>query len=404
MASQQPQDLLAEQSVLGSILLSRPALNEVMEILRPEHFYKPNHETIYRAIIDLTSKGEPADAVTVNAALTAMGKIRNVGQTYILDLIQTVGTAANVSYYARIVHDKWRLRKLIEVCTRGVQLGYTEASTTADVDLLIGEAERQFRELDDSPGSIGIEELISSWRKWTDDPLSVIPSPWPEFNQRFLGGGYRKGKLYIVGAPPGVGKSAWGLNSTLKALEDKRRAQIVSLEMPREEVASRLIAAGGYASYAEIFRKSLGEETHLRAEEWIDNAQAYQLDVNDSATLTVEEIGAGIRRYKPDIVFVDYLQLVQPTDHRVQREQQVAHISSSLKRLAKDCKTAIIAASQLNDNGDLRESRKQLMDADFVVVLEPGPGTLKAVVKKNRDGKKGQMDLVFRGDVQRIGD
>jgi replicative DNA helicase len=411
-----PQDLIAEQSTLGACLISRDAIDAVAGAVRPEDFYKPAHVLIYQAILDLVAVGEPADPVTLLAELRKRGHVRRSGGApYLHELTQAPPTAVNAAQYAGIVADRARQRKLIELGERYKQLGYTPATTTEEVDSLIAQAEGFFHELREPPkGAIPLSELIEGWRSWVATPEDVIATPWGELNE-YLGGGLRRGKCYLIGGRPGAGKSLCGLNMALQAAEDGLSALVFSMEMKRSEIASRILAAGAWAEYGEIFRRSMTADTWSRVEEYIDQRQHMTLEVVDKSSVTVEEISATIRARQPDIAVIDYLQLITMTAGDSRREK-IDHVSRTLKITAGDSNTALVVASQLNRApttggrvptiADLRESGGQEADADVVMLLHRPANDDAAVqmhIGKNRDGRQGTIEFVWRGNLARIG-
>jgi replicative DNA helicase len=293
-------------------------------------------------------------------------------------------------------------------------LGYSDTATDEELDLVVAQAEEFLREVQ-APTQDGIMlgPLMREWQSAQSDPTDILPSPWPELND-YLAGGFRKGKLYVIAGRPGSGKSMGGLNIAQHLAESNKKAVIFSLEMTKLEVAGRLIASGAWANYGEIFRKKMQRETRDKVEEYIDSNLGLNLEVIDKAAVTVEQIAAVVRSRKPDVVFIDYCQLITGSFRSDSRREVVDHITRSLKVLAADTNTCIVLASQVNRNGaermptiaDLRESGSIENDADVVLLLhreDEGSGTVKMNVGKNRDGKQGTIEFIWRGDLARIG-
>jgi replicative DNA helicase len=331
----------------------------------------------------------------------------------LIELSQSVPSAINASHYARIVARKATARRLVETGIRWQQLGYSDTATQEELDLVVAQAEEFLRDIQ-SPGEDGIMAgpLFREWQTAQSNPDDILPSPWPELND-YLGGGFRKGKLYVIAGRPGSGKSMGGLNIAQHLAECNKRAMIFSLEMGKIEVAGRLLAAGAWANYSEIFRKKMQRQTLDKIEEYMHSNEGLNLEIIDKAALTVEQIAAYVRSRKPDAVFIDYCQLITGS-FRGDRREVVDHITRSLKVLAADTHTCIVLASQVNRNGaermptiaDLRESGSIENDADVVLLLhreDEGSGTVKMNVGKNRDGKQGTIEFVWRGDLARIG-
>ena len=408
MADQPPQDLRAEKSVIGSMLMSAEAITTVSEILKADTFYHPLHGKIYDAILKLVSNDEPVDAVILASTIPKMDA------TYLHECMQAVPTPASASYYARIVHDRWRQRQLIQVGYRITQLGYCEATTTGDVDELLAQADTFFRDLGEpSTGGLVWDDLVSKWVKWQDIEGDVIHTPWYEVNNFFPGGGFHAGQLVVVGGRPGMSKSNAGLNIVLNAAEHGQKTLIFSVEMDDDEVCSRLLAAGGWARLSQILAKKMDDETQERVDDYIEKSKGMPLEVIDQPYITVEQIIAHCRARKPKVVFIDYTQLIDPSNRKLPREQQVAHITRSLKVAAKSLKMVVIVASQLRriegrlpTIEDLRESGAAEQDADVVILLHrlDNSPKIKVIVGKNRNGPTGSVDLSFRGNIARVGD
>lgn len=410
-----PHDLAAEQSTLGSMMLSNNKIPDVIQMVKSQDFYRPNNGMIFDAIVSLFTRGEPADPVTVGQELLARKQLQKIGGApALLDIIAAVPTPANATYYAKIVSQHSKMRRLAEVGAFFQRLAYEAGE---DTDEAIGLAESYFREVQQpTETGIGFGALVTQWRNWQDQPDDIISTPWPELNT-YLGGGMRRGKLYVVGGRPGSGKSMAGLNMAAHvATVEKLPTVIFSMEMVATEVASRILSYGSWGSYSEIFRKRMSAETLSRVNEFIETSGELKLDVMDKATITVEEIVAYIRAHKPAVCFIDYCQLISPTDSKIGRREQVDHITRSLKVCAADTRCAIILASQVNRGpatgnrmptiADLRESGGIENDADVVLLLhreDEGAGSVKMNVGKNRDGLMGTIEFIFRGDVARIG-
>lgn len=419
-----PQDLIAEQSVLGAMLMSPSVIPGIIEILTTEDFYRPVHATVFKTIVDLYTGGEPVDSVTVANELQKRGKLANIGGVpYLLDLLQSTPTASNGGHYARIVADKAKLRELIRFGLRCQQLGTSEATDSDEVDAIIAQAEQFLHEVRKPRDSaMAFSDLVDEWNAWVDADVAgdIIKTPWHKVND-VLGGGLYKGRTYIFAGRPGQGKSISALNVLAHATEWDRSAIIFSLEMPRTEVASRLLAAGAQVSFQQLIRRELRQETEDRVKHYAMQNNNMKLYCIDKANLTVEQIVAHCRSIKGlELVVIDYVQLVAATDKKVSRDQQVAHISRTLKVLAKDLNVAVVLAAQTNRQvidpktgkarvptlADLRESGSLEADADAVLFLhrpEEDMGTVDIVVAKNRSGLTGIVPLIFVGQQARLG-
>lgn len=416
--NQPAQDLEAEQAVLGAMMINANVISEVVEILKPDHFYRPNHAEVYRSILKLTQAGEPVDAITVADELQGRKLLTRVGGgPYLHTLLEAVTVSGSASYYAQIIYNKWRIRRVVETGQRLMELGEVDATTTQEIEELLSRADGWFRELSQTKAGLMWDELVEKWRSWQEYRGDVIRTPWPELNDWFPGRGFHAGQLVIVGGRPGHGKSNAGLNIVLGAAEHNVSAVIFSVEMDAVEVACRLLAAGSWTKVGQLFSKKMDDDTKEQVEQYIEEKQGMPLEVVDEPYLSVEDIISHCRIRKPKVIFVDYTQLIRPTDNKLQREQQVAHVTRSLKVAAKSLGMVVIAASQLkridrdrDDKikpiiSDLRESGAAEQDADIVILLHrPASSvTVMAIVGKNRNGPLGEARLPFRGDLARVG-
>jgi len=416
-----PQDLIAEMATLGSMLISSNAICEVVENVKADDFYRPAHEQVFRVIVDLWTAGRGVDAVTVADDLQQRGKLRNVGgPQYLYELTQVPPGAINAAQYAKIVRDKAVRRRLISCGNRFQELGFGDCEQVEEV---LSQAEAFLREVRTPPEKAAdFDSLILEWNAWVgaDATEDVMPTPWFKVNE-ILSGGLHKGKTYIFGGRPGQGKSISGLNIAAHAAENGKTVLIFSLEMPRTEVASRLLSAGAQVQFQRLARRLMDDDTVSAVQHYAAVNAGMRLYVVDKASMTVEQIVAHCRSVKNlDLVFIDYAQLVAATDSRVSRDQQVAHVSRTLKVLAKDLNVVVVLAAQLNRQlidpktgkarvpslSDLRESGSLEADADAVLFLhrpDEDDGTVDIVVAKNRSGLTGMVPLIFFGNQARLG-
>lgn len=402
------------------MLLSGQAITDVTNILTGQEFYRPANAAIFTAITQLVASGEPVDAVTVGAELDRSGLLQRVGGLeHLFDLIQSPPAASAAASYARIVAEKSRLRRLGELGVRLQQLAQTEGASGPDVDELVGQAETYFREQHEpSNTALSFDQLVAAWRTDQSGGPGGIPTPWDELNL-FLNGGYYRGKMITVAGRPGAGKSLIGLNVAAMAAERGFKATVFSLEMGSVEVASRLISAGAGVQLGQLIRRKMDLETNGRVETYIADGAGMNLEIVDQPRITVEQIVSHCRATKPDVIVVDYLQLIAATDSKVGREQQIAHMSRTLKVAAGELNASIWLCAQLNRGGvdkdgkarlpvvsDIRESGAVEQDSDVILLLHrdaSDDGVVKMVVGKNRNGRQGLIELPFRGDVATIG-
>jgi replicative DNA helicase len=384
-----PQDLVAEQGVLGGMLLSKDAIADVVEIIRDRDFYRPAHELIYDAILDLYGRGEPADPVTVAAELTKRGEIaRAGGAPYLHTLISSVPTAANASYYARIVADHAIMRRLVEAGTKIVQLGY---SKEGDVDDLVNNAQAEVYSVTEHRTSEDYIQLSELLPQALDEIEAInsgvkgegIKSGFKDLDN--LTNGFHAGNMIVLAARPAVGKSTLGLDIARAAsIRDGNTSVIFSLEMSRSEITMRMLSAEARVPLNNIRSGNLTDDEWGRLAKRMGEISNAPLFIDDSPNLSLMEIRAKARRLKQrhdlKLIIIDYLQLMTSGKRVENRQQEVSEFSRNLKLLAKELDVPVIAISQLNRSpeqrsdkkpmlSDLRESGSIEQDADVVILL-----------------------------------
>ncbi|CAN5227550.1 replicative DNA helicase [soil metagenome] len=427
-----PQDLHAEQSVLGAMLLSKDAIDSAVDVLRGSHFYQPAHEAIFEAILDLSNKGEPADAITVSAELQRRGELTKVGgPPYLHTLVSSVPIASNAEYYADIVREKAILRGLVTVGTRIAQMGYAEQG---EIDDLVNQAQAEVFAVAEGRTSEDFVELTKVMGDTIDELEAIesrtgelygVPSGLAELDKFTTG--FHSGQMIVVAARPGVGKSTLGLDFCRNAsIKHGLTTAIFSLEMNRVEIAMRLLSAEA--------RVSLGHmrSGELSSREWQDIAtrtaavSEAPLIIDDSPNMTMTEIRSKARRIKQrfglDFMVIDYLQLMTSGKRVENRQVEVSEFSRQIKLLAKELEIPIVAISQLNRGSEqssdkrpqlsqLRESGSIEQDADIVLLLHrpdlyekesERPGEADIIVAKNRSGRTGDAQAVFQGHYSRF--
>lgn len=418
-----PHDHQAEQSVLGSTLLSRAAIEDT-DYLTPADFYRPAHETLYAAITSMHGRGEPVDAVTVVSHLLATGQLGAVGGApYIHDLLAATPTAANADYYARTVRDLAIRRRLIVAGTRVTQLAYSaEGDDTAE---LVESARAEVDHVTAATrGTAWISDTIDATIDDLDKPADLTPTPWADLDR--LIGGWAPGRLYVIGARPGVGKSLVAINVAAH-LARSAPVALSSLEMSRPEIDHRVMALLCGVPHDRLSRHALTEQDWDKIARHRDQIAALRLAVDDDASATVTDVvshaRSALRQSEGDrlgAVIVDYLQLMSgaPGGRRHENRQvEVAEFSRRLKVAAKELHAPVLALSQLNREterrndrrptlADLRESGAIEQDADVVMLLhlpdEEDPTRLDLAVMKNRHGPQGTVSLHRDGALARI--
>jgi len=435
---QPPQDVAAEQSVLGGMLLSKDAIADVVEILRSDDFYRPAHQIIFDIVLDLYGRGEPADPVTVSAALTTAGTLtRAGGAPYLHTLVSSVPTAANAGYYARIVAERAILRRLVAAGTRIVQLGYSAASGGGgEVDEVVDRAQAAVYEVTErrtAEDYVRLEELLQPTLDEIDaisghtGGLTGVPTGFKDLDD--LTNGLHPGQLVIVAARPAVGKSTLGLDFARSAsIRHGLTSVIFSLEMSRSEITMRLLSAEARVALHHMRSGSMTDDDWSRLARRMGEVADAPLFIDDSPNLTMMEIRAKARRLRQRhdlrLVIVDYLQLMTSPRRVENRQQEVSEISRSMKLLAKELEVPVVAISQLNRGpeqrtdkkpllSDLRESGSLEQDADAVILLyredafereSPRAGEADLIVAKHRNGPTATVTVAFQGHYSRFVD
>jgi len=429
-----PHDLLAEQSALGGMMLSKDAVADVVETVRATDFYVPKHEIIFDAILSLYAQGEPTDVITVTDELTKLGEIsRAGGADYLHTLTSLVPTAANAGFYSTIVAERSMLRKLVEAGTRIAQMGYAgegevlDLVNTAQAEIysITGSTETEdYVPLTDAV-TAAIEDIEAA--KLKDGQFTGVPTGFADLDE--LTNGFHGGQLIIVAARPALGKSTLALDFARAAsIHHDMPSIFFSLEMGRSEIAMRLLAAE-----ASVPLQSM-RKGNVEARDWttiaatrgrINDAPLY---IDDSPNMTLVEIRAKCRRLKQRVglklVVIDYLQLMTSGKKVESRQQEVSEFSRALKLLAKELQVPVIALSQLNRGpeqradkmpaiSDLRESGSLEQDADMVILLHresayekdnPRAGEADLIVAKHRNGPTRTVTVAFHGHYSRFAD
>lgn len=367
-----PQDVVAEQSVLGGMMLSKDAIADVVEVLRGHDFYRPAHETIYDAVISLYGRGEPADAVTVSDELTKRGDLGRVGGApYLHTLISSVPTAANAGYYARIVRERAVLRRLVEAGTKIVQLGY--ATTGGDVDDLVNAAQAEVyavTERGTSEDYLPIGQIIES----TVDEIEAagqhgegmvgVPTGFADLDR--LTNGLHAGQMIVLAARPAIGKSTMGLDiARSAAIRNGLTTVIFSLEMSRNEITMRMLSAEARIPLQKLRQGRLDDTDWTKMARTMGELTDAPLFIDDSPNMSLMEIRAKCRRLKQrndlKLVVIDYLQLMSSGKRVESRQQEVSEFSRAIKLLAKELEVPVIAISQLNRGSEQRTDKKPQM-------------------------------------------
>lgn len=415
-------------------MLSKDAIADVLEKLRPHDFYRPNHQSVYEAILDLYGRGEPADAVTVAAELDRRGQLRRVGGApYLHTLISTVPTAANAGYYAGIVAEKALLRRLVEAGTRVVQYGYAGAEG-ADVAEVVDRAQAEVYDVTDrrmSEDYVPLEELLQPTMDEIDAIASAgglskgVPTGFTDLDE--ITNGLHPGQMIIVAARPGVGKSTLGLDFMRScSIKHQLPSVIFSLEMSKTEIVMRLLSAEAKIKLGDMRSGRMSDDDWTRLARRMSEISEAPLYIDDSPNLTMMEIRAKARRLNQKaglkLVVVDYLQLMTSGKKHESRQQEVSEFSRNLKLLAKELEVPVIAISQLNRGpeqrtdkrpqvSDLRESGSLEQDADMVILLhrpdaferdDPRGGEADLILGKHRNGPTATITVAHQLHLSRF--
>jgi replicative DNA helicase len=429
-----PHDLLAEQSAIGGMLLSKDAVADVVESVKGSDFYVPKHEVIFDAILSLYSHGEPTDVIAVTDELTKQGELQRAGGAdYLHTLTSLVPTAANAGYYAAIVAERALLRRLVEAGTRIVQMGYQGEGEAVD---LVNNAQAEIYAVtgteqteDYAPLSeaveVAIEEIEAAKHK--DGQMTGVPTGFSELDE--LTNGFHPGQMIIVAARPALGKSTLALDfARAAAIKHNMPAIFFSLEMGRSEIAMRLMSAEASVPLQHMRKGTVDQRDWMTIAQVRGRINDAPLYIDDSPNLTLVEIRAKCRRLKQRVglkmVVIDYLQLMTSGKKVESRQQEVSEFSRALKLLAKELQVPVIALSQLNRGpeqradklpaiSDLRESGSIEQDADMVILLHreaayekdnPRAGEADLIVAKHRNGPTKTVTVGFHGHFSRFAD
>jgi len=422
-----PQSLEAEVSVLGGVLLENEALNRVLEVVNEGDFYREAHRQIFSALLHLYERNEPADLITLSEVLKKRDALEEVGGIeYLNFLVNSVPTAANIAYYAKIIKEKSILRKLINRATEIINLGFGDAG---DVDEFLDRAERLIFEISEDrvrPSFFPIKDIIKASFKTIENLyekkqlITGVPTGFTKLDD--LTSGLQPSDLIIVAGRPSMGKTALALNITQHAaIEGGIPSAIFSLEMAKEQLALRLLCSEAKVDAHRLRGGFLSETDWPKLTRAAGSLSEAPIFIDDTPGLTVLEMRAKSRRLKAEhnlgLVVVDYLQLMRGRANSETREQEISDISRSLKALAKELRLPVIALSQLNrkveDRGDkrpqladLRESGAIEQDADVIIFLyrdevynrsedNPHKGKAEIIVGKQRNGPTDKFELAF---------
>lgn len=429
-----PQDNAAEQSVLGAMLISKDEIANVTETLRGPDFYRPAHEVIHDAIIDLFGRGEPADPVTVAAELSRKGELERVGGApYLHTLSANVPIAANAGYYAEIVREKAILRRLVDAGTKIVQIGY---AGEGQVDDVVDQAQAEVYKITERRAAEDYAPLSDIMNPVLDEIEAIgnrdaglygVPTGFADLDE--LTNGLHSGQMIIVAARPAMGKSTLALDFCRAAsIHNNLTSVFFSLEMTRTEIMMRLLSAEAKVPLNHIRNGQMTDQDWDHLARKMGQVSGAPMFIDDSPNMTMMEIRAKARRLKQrhdlKLIVIDYMQLMSSGKKVESRQLEVSEFSRQIKLLAKELELPIIALSQLNRGpeqradkrpmmSDLRESGSLEQDADMVILLHRDdvyekestrPGEADLIVAKHRNGPTRDLTVAFQGHYSRFVD
>jgi replicative DNA helicase len=432
-----PHSIEAEQAVLGSLLIESSAWDHVADVVRADDFYRPDHRLVFDAIGTLAASGKPCDVVTVSEHLERNGRLEDAGGiAYLGTLARDTPTAANVRAYADIVRERALLRRLIEVGTDiAASVFNNEGATARD---LVDRAEQGVFEIAEwgargREGAVAVRTLlpgiIDQLDEWHSNPdkLRGLATGFADFDK--LTGGLRPGDLIIVAGRPSMGKTSLAVNmAEYAAINPNIRASVAifSMEMPSEQVITRMLSSIGSVPLASLRSGKISDEDWVRVTGATSQLSEAKIFVDETPALTPTELRARARRIKREhglgLVVVDYLQLMQVPGTQENRATEIAEISRGLKALAKELQVPVIALSQLNRSVEQREHKKPVMsdlresgsleqDSDIILLIyrdevynrdTTKKGIAEIDVAKHRNGEIGTFLLTFQGQYTRF--
>jgi replicative DNA helicase len=436
-----PQNLEAEMSVLGGVLLENEALNRALEILIPADFYRESHRKIFKALIRLSEKNDPADLVTLTAELNKHGELEDVGGgTYLATLVDYVPTAANIVYYCKLVKEKSVARKLIEVSTDIATKGYEGG----DMEEILDQAEKSIFEIAENrtrPSYFPVKDILKDTFKTIEklydrkELVTGVPTGYHDLDK--MTAGLQSSDLVIIAGRPSMGKTAFALNLVEYATahaDNKVPAVVFSLEMSKEQMVQRMLCSVAKVDAGRLRTGHLGESDWPKLTMAAGQLSEARIFIDDTPAISVLELRSKARRLKAEhglgMIIVDYLQLMRGNNSE-NRQQEISDISRSLKALAKELQLPVIALSQLNRSlesrtdkrpmmADLRESGAIEQDADVIMFVyreavycedcksrektcEKGhEKDAEVIIGKQRNGPIGTVHLTFRGEFTRF--
>lgn len=423
-----PHDDLAEQSLLGSILIDKDSLVEVAEFLRPGHFYSEKHGMVFQAMLDLFESHEPIDIVTLTAQLKKSGTLKSIGgSSYLSDLLNTVPTSAHIMQYGKIIHEHYTKRKLVQAAATITEKAFTEKGAAQEI---LDIAEKEIFSISSQTvhkDFVPIKDALAASFDRLDElhkqqgSMRGVPSGFVDLDNKLAG--MQPANLIILAARPGTGKTAMICNIAQHVAADaKMPVGIFSLEMSKEELVDRLLVSQADIDAWRLKTGKLSDDDFTRLSEAMGELAEAPLYIDDTPGINIMEMRTKARRLKVEhgikLFVVDYMQLADSGRRFDNRVQEVSLISQSMKNLARELQVPVLCCSQLSraveqrgrkvpELSDLRESGSIEQDADVVMFLyreeteQDNWGKqiiTKLRIAKHRNGPLGEIDLIFRGD------
>lgn len=427
-----PHSLEAEQSVLGSMIINKEAINTAIEQLHPDDFYKEANREIFEAIVNLFNRNEPVDLITLSEELRKRGTFENIGGvTYLADLSGGIATTSNVKYYCDIVEEKSILRRLIKSCDDIVGKSYEGSE---EVNAIIEQAEKNIFDITQGRHRDGFSPLknvlLDSFSKIEEmaanqGDLTGLTTGFIDIDNKLSG--MQKSDLILLAARPSMGKTALGINiATNSSIKANANVGVFSLEMSKEQLVQRMISSVAHVDLQKIVSGRLDEDEWIKIIDSMGPLSKAKVFIDDTAGISLTEMKAKCRRLKIekglDLVVIDYLQLMQLEGKQENRQQEISAISRGLKALAKEMDCPVIALSQLSrapelrsDHrpilSDLRESGAIEQDADVVLFLyrdeyynedSDKKNIGEVIIAKHRNGPTGTVELVWKKEFTKF--
>ena len=430
-----PQNIEAEQSVLGAVLLDNFAMNKVMDIVSPDDFYKGPHRRIFSAMLDLNERNETIDLITLTDHLKAKNELDSVGgASYLSELVNSIPTAANIRQHSKIVHDKAMLRNLISVATDIISQGYEDSGQVEDLldraeSTIFAITEKKIR-----PSFVSLKEIMKDSFATIErlaenkERVTGIPTGFKDLDERTAG--FQPSDLIVIAGRPSMGKTALALGIAQHAsIERHATTAIFSLEMSKEQLVLRMLCSAARVDAHRVRTGYIGRADWPRLTTAAGKLTEAPIFIDDTPALSVLEMRAKARRLKKehglDLIIVDYLQLMRGRGDSETREREISEISRSLKALAKELAVPVVALSQLSRAvesrggdkkpvlADLRESGAIEQDADVVLFVfrkevydpsEENVGLAEINIGKQRNGPVGTVKMTFINSYTRFED